>query len=96
MAKHYTDGAGNYIGSFDKQQPPSGAVEVLKRPQPITARVEKFREAEARLNALNVTRDELLDAILSAMNTVQLGGQVNWPSPLDGILSAWARENESK
>lgn len=56
----------------------------------------KSEQATNRLNALNVTRDELLDAILSAMNHAQLTQQIDWPQPMDGILSAWVQAHKGK
>lgn len=53
-------------------------------------------EAKNRLDALNVTRDELLDAILSGMNYAQFSGQIDWPAPLDGILSAWVAQGKKE
>ena len=69
--------------------------EIYEKTEPARKAVQdKERAVADRLNALNVTRDELLDAILSAMNTAQLSGQVDWPQPMDGILSAWAAQGE--
>lgn len=69
--------------------------EIYEKTEPARKAVQdRERAVAARFEALNVTRDELLDAILSAMNTAQLSGQINWSQPLDGILSAWAAQGK--